>query len=242
MGQGSPALKLCVCGHTRLIHNQHGGIEFCNGTDCNCSKFVEAPAMNELNIPDPIEQWCNLVTDDAIRTDLDREMYPNVTLRLSNPKTLARLAYVMNMMILTGNELDILKKHLFYGKPLPESVIGPYPDSQPLERLSDYNTMRLLHAAIGMGTEAAEILQQMSGHIFNGAPLDYANLEEEYGDSSWYMRLAVTALRKFTGGGLYQMILRNIAKLKKRYPEKFTAELALNRDLDSERKIFDQQV
>jgi NTP pyrophosphatase (non-canonical NTP hydrolase) len=123
-----------------------------------------------------------------------------------------------------------------------DPTVEPYPSPEPLEKLADYNTMRLLHAAIGMGTEAAEILDAMHKHIFQGEPLDYANLEEEYGDSSWYMRLAATALRKFTGGGLYQIIVRNIAKLKKRYPDKFTAEAALNRDLDSERQIFDQRV
>lgn len=238
MDQGS---RCVTCGHPIALH----GATMCYYPNCKCNHFttkVEGQPVITVQF-EAEESWCDRVTDDAIRTDLDTQMYPNVTLRLTDPKTLQSLHNIMRVYVIAGEALDNLKKALFYGKPMPsDPTVEPYPSPEPLEKLADYNTMRLLHAAIGMGTEAAEILDAMHKHIFQGEPLDYANLEEEYGDSSWYMRLAATALRKFTGGGLYQIIVRNIAKLKKRYPDKFTAEAALNRDLDSERKIFDQRV
>lgn len=38
---------------------------------------------------------------------------------------------------------------------------------------------------------------------------------------------------------IYDCLNKNIAKLKQRYPEKFTTENALNRNLDAERKILE---
>lgn len=38
---------------------------------------------------------------------------------------------------------------------------------------------------------------------------------------------------------MYNCLDKNIAKLKQRYPEKFTTENALNRDLDAERQILE---
>jgi NTP pyrophosphatase (non-canonical NTP hydrolase) len=103
------------------------------------------------------------------------------------------------------------------------------------ERLNDEFTLKVLHAAMGMVTEAGEIMDAVKKHVMYGKPLDLINLFEESGDSFWYQALLARACN-FT---FQDCKARNIAKLKSRYPEKFTVDHALFRDLDAERKALE---
>lgn len=105
------------------------------------------------------------------------------------------------------------------------------------ERLSDKGLKRLLHAGIGLSTEAGEFLDALKKHIFYGKELDRVNLAEEMGDLFWYSALIADEL----GVDFESVMERNIAKLKARYGEKFTEERAEKRNLDTERNILDQQ-
>lgn len=104
------------------------------------------------------------------------------------------------------------------------------------ERMQDTGTVRLMHAMIGMATESGEIQDQLKKHIFYGKPLDRTNLVEELGDLMWYIGVMSSEL----GVDLEEIMEKNIAKLKKRYGEKFTEAAALTRDLDAERKILEK--
>jgi NTP pyrophosphatase (non-canonical NTP hydrolase) len=104
-----------------------------------------------------------------------------------------------------------------------------------VERLQDPRTVRLLHVAMGLCTEAGEFLDVLKKHIFYGKPIDDVNLVEELGDTSWYQRIGCDALEiTFT-----EMLLRNVRKLRARFPEKFTEANANERDLDTERRILE---
>lgn len=95
--------------------------------------------------------------------------------------------------------------------------------------------MDLLHASMGLVTEAGEFQDMLKKHVFYGKPLDKINLKEEIGDLLWYCAIALEALDTD-----FQAVMQtNIDKLKARYPEKFTEEKAENRDLDKERKILE---
>lgn len=102
--------------------------------------------------------------------------------------------------------------------------------------LTDANPSRLLHAAMGMATEAGEFLDPIKKHLFYGKPLDLVNLREEVGDLLWYIAIACDALDTTIDAEMQ----RNIAKLRKRYPEKFTSEAANERDLTAERAILEK--
>lgn len=104
-----------------------------------------------------------------------------------------------------------------------------------LQRFDAELTIRLLHAAMGMCTEAGEFQDQLKRHLFYGKPIDSVNLAEEVGDMMWYLALAANALNV----DLIEVATKNIAKLKARYPDKFKEHDALNRDLDTERKILE---
>jgi len=95
--------------------------------------------------------------------------------------------------------------------------------------------LRLLHAGMGLTTEAGEFVDTLKKRIFYGKRVDRINLVEELGDLFWYIAIACDALNVS-----FEYVMKtNIAKLQKRFPQKFTSEDALNRDLDGEREILE---
>jgi len=95
--------------------------------------------------------------------------------------------------------------------------------------------IRLIHAQMGMTTETGEFTDQLKRHIFYDAPLDTTNLEEEIADWLWYAALALDVIGQPTST-FESLMERVVAKLKKRFPEKFTEHHAVNRELAAERK------
>ena len=102
---------------------------------------------------------------------------------------------------------------------------------------SEKVTPDLLHGAIGIATEAGELLDALKRSIYYGQPLDRTNLVEELGDLEWYMAILREALG-VTQGEVQRI---NIEKLRARYPEKFTSLHALHRDLEKERDVLEGQ-
>jgi len=102
-------------------------------------------------------------------------------------------------------------------------------------RLGHINTMRLLHAGMGVSTEAGEFLDALKKYVFYGKPVDEVNLKEEIGDLFWYCAIACDVL----GVNFESIMERNIDKLRARYPNNFTEDSAQNRDLATERKILE---
>lgn len=94
----------------------------------------------------------------------------------------------------------------------------------------------LLHASMGLVTEAGEFQDMLKKHIFYGKPFDEVNLKEEIGDILWYCAIALEAL----GTDFESVMQTNINKLKARYPNKFTEENALERNLEIEREILEK--
>lgn len=103
------------------------------------------------------------------------------------------------------------------------------------ERLADKKIIRLLHAAMGLATEAGEFVDQLKKHIFYGRELDPINLIEEIGDSFWYIAIALDELRY----PMEEVFERNIKKLQARYRGKFSETKAQDRNLGAERKILE---
>ncbi len=107
---------------------------------------------------------------------------------------------------------------------------------------------RLEHSVIGLTTEVGELADAYKKAKFYDKEIDIINLCEEMGDVMWYMAVAMDAINKYQrarfpsstapDAGFESLMRLNIEKLRKRYPDKFTSELALNRDLEAERKAL----
>jgi NTP pyrophosphatase (non-canonical NTP hydrolase) len=103
------------------------------------------------------------------------------------------------------------------------------------ERLQGTRIVRLLHAAIGLSTEAGELLDAIKKHVFYGRELDVTNVIEELGDACFYLGIGLDE----TGITWEEIFQRNMDKLDGRYKDKFTEDEAINRDLDAEREILE---
>lgn len=140
-------------------------------------------------------------------------------------------------------QLDAIKKTLFYGRELtglPEQH-AITTGCQHLPGMVDPEDLKrgelLLHSIVGTVTEAGEQLEMLSNVLFNGAKFDDVNFIEEIGDGFWYAAIGLKQVNATFGDVQH----RNIAKLRHRFPQKFTEYDANNRDLFGERKILEMQ-
>jgi NTP pyrophosphatase (non-canonical NTP hydrolase) len=96
---------------------------------------------------------------------------------------------------------------------------------------------RILHASFGLITESAELLDAIKRASFYGKELDLTNVKEEAGDILWYLAILFDAV----GTDFETEQKRVIAKLRARFPDKFTEDKAFNRDLAAEREVLENQ-
>ena len=102
------------------------------------------------------------------------------------------------------------------------------------KRLNTPKMMRLLHGAMGVSTEAGELLDAIKKHVYYGKPLDEVNIFEEIGDLFWYLAILSDEL----GFDFEKIMAKNIDKLQARYKDKFSEESAINRNLNKERSTL----
>ena len=153
----------------------------------------------------------------ALRTMVSGNLHPNTIIPVE--------IYVRIRNVIEACEaLDAVKKSLFYGKTYPRPAMVPLVGEAPPAPDGDV-IIDLLHGAIGLATEAGEVLEVIAESVFNAADVDFAHLEEEMGDTFWYLAVLASHSTK-TFSDIQQ---ENIDKLKKRYPGKFTEAAALAR-------------
>lgn len=92
-----------------------------------------------------------------------------------------------------------------------------------------------LHMVLGMQTEVAEIADVFKKYLAYRREIDWVNVREELGDTMWY----IANICNLNDWDLREIMATNIRKLETRYPEKFTTDKAINRDLSTERIILE---
>lgn len=161
----------------------------------------------------------NDFTEQAMQTCSDEFHGELVPLRIFN--------MYMAQAIRSAELLDKVKKSLFYGK---ENYFAWVPDEPAMSRLEDKTTINLAHGILGVVTEAGELLEALNKSH------DLVNVKEEVGDVLWYLAL----IAKTAGFTLEEAEKACIAKLRTRYPNKFIAYDANNRDLAKEREVLEE--
>ncbi len=156
-----------------------------------------------------------------------------------NLVSLAMFENVVARAIEALNDLDGIKKTLFYGKPLPPNLDTQAKEFTDCQGLPDWFKNRsqgemILHGIIGSATEAGEQLEALYSTALNGQDFDEINIKEETGDQFWYNAVVAKACG-FTFEGAQRV---NIEKLRARYPNKFNEYDATNRNLVEERRIL----
>lgn len=171
----------------------------------------------------------------AVRTE--NQDFEGIACRLIENKE--QVTRALNKAILAAQELDaIVKKTCFYGK-APKYQSVPLFDSskegsEEVIRSEDF--IRLLHGFMGIMTEAGEGLEALAKQ-HNGEGLDLVNVGEELGDVFWYGAV----IAETCGTTFEKEQEKNIAKLAKRYGDKFSDVKSMERDLASERAILEKK-
>lgn len=91
-------------------------------------------------------------------------------------------------------------------------------------RLSDKEM--LTNGVLGLSGESGECADIVKKHLFQGHELDAEKLANELGDVAWYLALASYAI----GYNLEKVLQMNVDKLRKRYPDGFSAERSIHRE------------
>lgn len=176
--------------------------------------------------------------DQSARTVSDVDLHYNV---FPNAKT---VLHQLVEAVYVGVCLDAAKRALFYKddnieervrdgavriQAMYEAVMAlPDDVSIPQEKID------ILHAALGIGSENGEIIEELLNSIIQDRPVDVVNMQEENGDLLWYIALSLRKIKSSFG----EVMQKNIDKLFKRYPEKFDVDHAVNRDLDEEQRAL----
>lgn len=85
--------------------------------------------------------------------------------------------------------------------------------------------MNLIHGAMGVSSDAGELVDAIKKHTIYNKELDFDNVVEEIGDVLWFCALICNTV----GTNLSVVMEANISKLAKRYPDKYTDEAAIAR-------------
>lgn len=166
------------------------------------------------------------------------------------PFAASDLARIMGGLIGIAELGDQFKKHIAYGKLFDESgaLLLAEKKSADLDEISDavcdsqtalmisQQDMRLLHGALGLYTEAAEMLEAVFKGIFSDDDLDMVNVLEELGDAHFYMGVMHRASGIPVASALHANLNKLIRGDNARYKDGFSGEAAENRDVAGERE------
>lgn len=85
--------------------------------------------------------------------------------------------------------------------------------------------MRLMNGVLGLTGESGEVADLVKKYWMQGHLLDREHVAKELGDICWYIAETATAI----GYDMETIMQMNIEKLRKRYPEGFSADRSLHR-------------
>lgn len=193
--------------------------------------------------------------EGALRTESPGTPYDT---QMQNAALVGQVLGLLGRIRFVGEDANLYKRHLYYGKPLPMPATGPGSYPEYIEQATLNPTFkRLLHAVLGKASELAEVVEilewtiQQNGGNLRATPdfgegqqvtaetLRYTALHmgEEFGDDQWYGAILADA----AGFDPDAAVGRVLDKLKARYPDKFTEEAAGTRNLDAEARTLAAQ-
>ena len=83
----------------------------------------------------------------------------------------------------------------------------------------------LINGVMGFCGESGEVIDRVKKHLAQGHELDKEKMIKELGDVAWYLAETAYALDV----DLETVLVRNIEKLKARYPQGFDQSRSINR-------------
>lgn len=133
-------------------------------------------------------------------------------------------------MIEAAYAADRIKASLCYGTKLKELQ-----HVQVDASMATAQDKEMQHAALGIFSEAGEILEMFHDAAYKGITIDPVHMSEELGDVLWFVIL----MAKNIDCTLEDIMKMNINKLASRYGDKYCDFLAVNRNLEAERETLE---
>ena len=90
---------------------------------------------------------------------------------------------------------------------------------------------KLLHGALGVSTEAGEVLDFVKKYMFYGREINTSDLKAELGDLLFYVQMVI----QYMGSSMEEILAINLAKLNTRYPNGYNHGDAKVRDKEAEK-------
>lgn len=198
--------------------------------------------------------------EDCLRTESP------YTFTITNPLVSPRLLHgVIGLVTESGELLDTIKKSLFYGKPLDKTnLIEELGDllwyisliikdcditynnvmkvkySTRRNEMVNHNIDYYLTRIIKLDLTVKDLLDLITPESYY-----FGNKDELVSDIEIELQYILSAIYNLAidlDTTIEQVMTININKLKLRYPDKFNSDQAINRDVDSERELLEQQV
>ena len=134
-----------------------------------------------------------------------------------------------------GEILDIFKKNLAYEKPIDYINLGEEIADVCWYAINEDRLNKIIY------TET-DVPVYYSMHPLDDRDIldSLLNFQSRFEDNILSLMFNIASTYPEQGLDFYKLLDNNIAKLKVRFPDKFDAEKALNRDLESERKKLEE--
>lgn len=154
---------------------------------------------------------------------------------------------LLSCLVGVGELADQYKKHIAYSRTFDMEVSQDSAEQKALDIIGmlqesggknlhvSQETMRLFHGALGIYTEAAELLEATAKAMATGEA-DRTNILEEMGDVSFYMAVIYDAMGFSPKDSCEANLDKLIRGPKARYRAGFSSDAAVNRDTDAERE------
>lgn len=159
-------------------------------------------------------------TEDSSRTE---STIPKIKVDLKT------LTWVVDGLNVYNDFLDQIRKNEFYNKPYSEVLSEMVEKNKHGYYDVEFNTVAF-HAILGLVNESVELLNNLMEYQ-KTRKLDVDNIEEEAGDIFWFYDKLLKAYKL----DFEDVLDKNIAKLKARFPDKFDSDKAINRNVEHEK-------
>lgn len=183
---------------------------------------------------------------DIKGTELEEQLdmlpatYPQLAMRTNKPGSEIEMSKQLWQSMCTGLPMimegcmkaDRFKASLVYGEKCRDYAHSAFPAPKFKMKPSE---LEMLHAILGIISEGGELLQMFFERKAAGLAIDRTNAVEEGGDLFWFMQLLI----KSQNSTMEEMMQMNILKLLERFPDGYSAEMALVRDQEAERKVLE---
>lgn len=154
---------------------------------------------------------------------------PNTTAPLKGAKVAAVLLAI-NMIEQLGEQIEVIKKHVFHGHDLTPEVTtmineGMFADPNVRSMTIDPMPALRLNMALGLAGESCEVATKVAALAMGNTEVTPEDIGEETGDALWYANgVVVTHLLDFG-----EVASKNIFKLMTRYPDGFSEQASQER-------------